>query len=56
MAEAVLGDDRDEESFIRILAWASFTGARRFIQIVAAKSTTCRLEEGKSPVANSLAA
>ena len=39
MAQSVLGDDRDEERFIRILAWASFTGARRFVQIVAAKST-----------------
>jgi len=38
MAQAVLGDDRDEERFIRILAWASFTGARRFVQIVVAKS------------------
>ncbi len=34
MAEAVLGDDRDEERFIRILTWASFTGARRFVQLV----------------------
>mgnify|MGYP001550550488 FL=1 len=38
MAQGVLGDDRDEARLIRILAWASFTGARRFVQIVAAKS------------------
>ena len=35
MAMDVLGDDRDEERFIRILAWCSFTGARRFAQLVA---------------------
>jgi AhpD family alkylhydroperoxidase len=35
MAEAVLGDDRDEARFIRILAWASFSGARRFIEYTA---------------------
>lgn len=33
MAEDVLGEDGDEERFIRILAWASFTGSRRFVQI-----------------------
>jgi hypothetical protein len=38
MAEAVLGEGRDEGRFIRILAWASFTGARRFLQIITAKS------------------
>lgn len=35
MAEAVLSDDPDEARFIRILAWASFTGARRFIEYTA---------------------
>ena len=62
MAQAVLGDDRDEERFIRILAWASFTGARRFTQIVATK-TAAGLPAGKPgvttfnhPVANALAA
>ena len=44
MAQGVLGDDRDEERFIRILAWASFTGARRFVQIVAAKSAAAPSE------------
>ncbi len=34
MAEAVLHACRDEEQFICILAWASFAGARRFIQLV----------------------
>ena len=38
MAEAVLAGDRDEARFIRILAWASFTGARRFVQLVAART------------------
>jgi AhpD family alkylhydroperoxidase len=35
MAEAVLGDDPDEARFVRILAWVSFTGARRFIELTA---------------------
>ena len=62
MAQAVLHEDRDEERFIRILAWASFTAARRFTQIVAAK-TAAGLPFGKPgvttfnhPVANALAA
>ena len=38
MAEAVLGDAGDERRFIRILAWASFVGARRFVQLVAART------------------
>ena len=42
MAEAVLGEDRGEERFIRILAWASFTGARRFVQLVAERSTSAQ--------------
>jgi AhpD family alkylhydroperoxidase len=32
-----LGEDRNEERFIRVLAWSSFTAARRFTQIVAQK-------------------
>ena len=40
MAEAVLESDADEERFIRVLAWASFTGARRFVQLVAARTVT----------------
>lgn len=40
MAEDVLGDERDEERFIRILAWASFVGARRFTQLVAERSAS----------------
>ena len=39
MAEAVLDYCDDEERFIRILAWASFTGARRFAQLVAERVT-----------------
>jgi AhpD family alkylhydroperoxidase len=38
MAEAVLGDDPDEERFIRILAWASFTAARHIAARIAAQS------------------
>ena len=38
MAEAVLAEDRDEERFVRILAWASFTAARHFTRIVADRS------------------
>lgn len=33
----VLGEERDEKRFIRILAWSSFSAARRFAQIVAQK-------------------
>jgi AhpD family alkylhydroperoxidase len=35
MVADVMGETRDEERFIRILAWSSFTAARRFAQIVA---------------------
>jgi hypothetical protein len=35
MVAEVMGEHQDEERFIRILAWASFTAARRFAQIVA---------------------
>lgn len=35
MVQEVLGEAGDEERFIRILAWASFTGAKRFTNIVA---------------------
>jgi hypothetical protein len=38
MAEAVLGDSPDEARFIRILAWASFTGARGFTQLIAKRA------------------
>jgi hypothetical protein len=37
MAEAVLGNANDEARFVRVLAWASFTGARRFVQLIAAR-------------------
>ncbi|GAA0680010.1 hypothetical protein GCM10009104_00300 [Marinobacterium maritimum] len=33
--EAVLGDERDQERFIRILAWSTFTAARYFANHVA---------------------
>ena len=32
LVEGVLRDDRCEERFIRVLAWASFCGAHRFAQ------------------------
>lgn len=35
MAEAVLAFDPDEARFVRILAWASFAGARRFVRLIA---------------------
>jgi len=35
LVEDVLREDRGEERFIRILAWASFSGARRFAQRIA---------------------
>lgn len=39
LAEAVLGPERDEARFVRILAWASFTGSRRFVNLIARQST-----------------
>ncbi len=33
----VMGKNWDEERFIRILAWASFSGARRFVRVIADK-------------------
>lgn len=41
LSEEILQIAGDEENFVRILAWASFTGARRFTQIMTAK-----VEEG----------
>jgi len=35
LVEEVLSADRCEERFIRILAWVSFSGARRFAQRIA---------------------
>lgn len=35
LVEDVLREDRDEECFIRILAWSSFSAARRFAQQIA---------------------
>jgi AhpD family alkylhydroperoxidase len=42
MVNDVLGNDKDEERFIRILAWSSFSAARRFSQIVVQKIQTGR--------------
>jgi len=38
MVEDVLGKDRDEERFVRILAWCSFTAARHFASRIANQS------------------
>jgi hypothetical protein len=45
MVTDVLGEDRDEERFVRILAWASFAAARRFARIVAGV-----VEQKRSPI------
>ena len=44
LVEGVLTEDRCEERFIRILAWASFSGARRFAQRIA-ETAGCSLLE-----------
>jgi len=44
LVEDVLNADRSEERFIRILAWASFSGARRFARRIA-EATDCSLAE-----------
>jgi hypothetical protein len=43
LVEGVLSEDRCEERFIRILAWASFSSARRLAQRIA-ETTGCRTE------------
>jgi len=40
MVHDVLGEEKDEARFIRILAWSSFTAARRFASIIAARIET----------------
>jgi hypothetical protein len=37
--EEVMGKERDEERFVRILAWSSFIAARRFAQLVARRAS-----------------
>jgi len=49
MAEAVLDYCDDEERFIRILAWASFTGARRFAQLVAERAAGEPMQHAAAP-------
>src|SRR5215471_16779214 len=44
LVDDVLSADRCEERFIRILAWASFSGARRFAQRIA-EATGCSFTE-----------
>ena len=46
LVEDVLREDRCEERFIRILAWASFSGARRFAQRIA-ETARCALADSK---------
>ncbi len=44
LVEEVLKEDREEERFIRILSWASFSSARRFAQRIADRSDVFRGE------------
>jgi len=44
LVEDVLSGDLCEERFIRILAWASFSGARRFAQRIAETTGSCLTE------------
>ena len=46
MVADVLGEARDEARFIRILAWASFTAARRFARVVARKAGVAEAAQG----------
>ncbi len=49
MAEAVLEYVGSEEDFIRILAWASFTGARRFTQLLVERVATAPDDRPPAP-------
>ena len=51
MVADVMGESRDEPRFIRILAWSSFTAARRFAQAIAEQ-----VEENASRVDAAIAA
>jgi len=51
MVADVMGETHDEERFVRILAWSSFSAARRFAQIVAQ-----RVAERQSPKPRAIAA
>jgi len=51
MVADVIGENGDEERFIRILAWSSFTAARRFAQVMAQ-----RIEERNSREVGTIAA
>ena len=44
LVDGVFNEDRSEERFIRILAWASFSSARRFAQRIAETAGCCRSE------------
>jgi len=44
LVEDVVNEDRSEERFIRILAWASFSAARRFAERIA-EATRCSFTE-----------
>ena len=44
LVEDVFSEDRSEERFIRVLAWASFSGARKFAQRIA-EAESCALTE-----------
>jgi hypothetical protein len=51
MVADVLGEKRDEERLIRILAWSSFTAARNFARIVAERVAVVADEPHIRPVA-----
>ena len=51
MIDDVMGDTRDEERFVRILAWSSFVSARRFAQRVAQRVATKPLQESRATAA-----
>lgn len=42
LVDAVLGDNPDQVRFVRILAWCSYVGARRFAAYVSEGAAACR--------------
>jgi AhpD family alkylhydroperoxidase len=49
MVADVLGEERDEERFVRILAWSSYATARRFATVVASRAAA---KAAREPEAN----
>ena len=50
LVEDILIEDRSEERFIRILAWASFSAARRFAQRIAQAAGCSSTESGNRAI------